>query len=292
MKVIKTIEEMSQFNRRNTTATIGFVPTMGFLHEGHLSLAREAKNKNDVLVMSIFVNPLQFGPNEDFKRYPRNEERDVRLAEKVGVDVLFMPSLEEMYPVKSIIQMEMIGRVDVLCGASRPGHFDGVITVLTKFFHIVKPTNVYFGLKDAQQIAVVDALITDLNFPITLIGLPTKREVDGLAMSSRNVYLSNSERKEATVLYKSLQKAKSLIEKGIVEKKLIIDEIRQMINDNTSGKIDYVSIFSYPNLEEVQQIDEQVIIAVAVYFKQARLIDNIIISNNGNQMEIFTRGEA
>src|SRR5690625_201396 len=195
MEIIRSIQIMQKISRKHRYQNIGFVPTMGYLHEGHLSLVRQAKEENDILIMSIFVNPLQFGPNEDFDRYPRDEVRDIELAKKVGVDYLFLPDVDEMYPNELAIEMKIKDRVDVLCGASRPGHFDGVITVLTKLFHIVQPTHAYFGLKDAQQIAVVDTLINDLNFPITLIGVKTKREKDGLALSSRNVYLSDMERK-------------------------------------------------------------------------------------------------
>src|SRR5690625_483772 len=246
MQIIKTIAEMKEIIQNKLSFTIGFVPTMGYLHEGHLSLAREAKKENDLLVMSIFVNPLQFGPNEDFDQYPRDKKRDFKLAKEIGTDILFIPSVEEMYPTKSAIQMSILDRANVLCGASRIGHFDGVITVLTKLFHIVQPTKAYFGLKDAQQIAVIDALVTDLNFPITLVGLPTKREADGLAMSSRNVYLSDKEREEAVILYESLQKAKELIKIG-TEYGKIIQVVKNIIKEKTtSAKIDYVSIFNYP----------------------------------------------
>ena len=291
MQIIKTIAEMKETIQNKLPSTIGFVPTMGFLHEGHLSLAKEAKKENDLLVMSIFVNPLQFGPNEDFDQYPRDEKRDIQLAKEIGTDILFIPSVEEMYPTKSAIQMTILDRTNVLCGESRPGHFDGVITVLTKLFHIIQPTKAYFGLKDAQQIAVIDALIIDLNFPINLVGLPTKRERNGLAMSSRNVYLSNKEREEAVILYESLQKAKELIKIGTTfekVKKVVENSIKEKI---TSAKIDYISIFSYPYLKKVNKTDN-IIIAVAVYFEKARLIDNIILNQNGTQLKRFTRGEA
>src|SRR5690625_4869099 len=291
MQIIKTIAEMKETIQNKLPSTIGFVPTMGYLHEGHLSLAKEAKKENDLLVMSIFVNPLQFGPNEDFDQYPRDEKRDIQLAKEIGTDILFIPSVEEMYPRKSAIQMTILDRTNVLCGESRPGHFDGVITVLTKLFHIIQPTKAYFGLKDAQQIAVIDALIIDLNFPINLVGLPTKRERNGLAMSSRNVYLSNKEREEAVILYESLQKAKELIKIGTTfekVKKVVENSIKEKI---TSAKIDYISIFSYPYLKKVNKTDN-IIIAVAVYFEKARLIDNIILNQNGTQLKRFTRGEA
>lgn len=214
MKVIRTIKEMKQLCKQYKEKQIGFVPTMGFLHDGHLSLMREATQENDLVVSSIFVNPLQFGPNDDYETYPRDEDRDTLLAEQAGVDILFIPAPSEMYPTPMMIKMGIEKRTNVLCGRSRPGHFNGVLTVLTKLFHIIFPDKVYFGLKDAQQVAVVDALIEDLNFSTELIGMPTVREADGLAKSSRNVNLKEDERKEAVWIYKSLQKGHQLIQNG------------------------------------------------------------------------------
>lgn len=283
MKVIRTIKEIKQLLERykKDQKQIGLVPTMGFLHEGHLSLMREAKKDNDIVMASIFVNPLQFGPNEDYEQYPRDEEKDSLLAEEVGVDVLFIPSVKEMYPKTMTIKMGIESRTDVLCGRSRPGHFDGVLTVLTKLFHIMEPDKVYFGLKDAQQVAVVDALIKDLNFPIELVGMPTVRETDGLAKSSRNVNLNEKERNEAVWLYQSLQKGYERIVRGEKDPNEIIQEVKRSLEGNTSGKIDYIELKSYPELETVVTLDQSIILAVAVYFDKARLIDNLLIDENG-----------
>ncbi|MUK87551.1 pantoate--beta-alanine ligase [Ornithinibacillus sp. L9] len=289
MKVIRSIEEMKQSSKffQEEKKQIGFVPTMGFLHEGHLNLMREAKKENDVVVASIFVNPLQFGPNEDYEKYPRDEQADTRRAEKVGVDVLFIPSVDEMYPNPMLIQMGIKERVDVLCGSSRPGHFDGVLTVLTKLFHVVRPDSAYFGLKDAQQVAVVDALIRDLNFSVNIVGLPTVREEDGLAKSSRNVNLSEQERKEAIWIYKGLQAGRELMLTGETDPDQIIREVTKSIEAHISGEIDYVELLSYPSLKPVTSINQQVILATAVYYKQARLIDNLLLDKNGDIIERF-----
>ena len=285
MKIIRTIKEMKEQVKEHKNQTIGFVPTMGFLHEGHLSLAKKAKKENDLVVMSIFVNPLQFGPNEDFDEYPRDEQKDQVTAEEHGVDILFIPSVTEMYPKKMGIKLIVEQGTDVLCGRSRPGHFDGVGTVLTKLFHIVQPTNAYFGLKDAQQFAVVHRLIEQLNFPLQLVGLPTIREADGLAKSSRNVYLSPNERQEATALYQSLQYAQNRIVDGMKNPDIIITEVKKLLHEKTSGTIDYVELLSYPTLSKVTTINEQIIIAVAVQFNQARLIDNILLLPDGTRID-------
>lgn len=285
MKIIRTINEMKQIVNEANNKTIGFVPTMGFLHEGHLSLVKEAKKENDFVVTSIFVNPLQFGPNEDFDEYPRDEEQDANHAEQAGVDVLFIPAMEEMYPKKMGIKIIVEEGTDVLCGRSRPGHFDGVGTVLTKLFHIVQPNNTYFGLKDAQQYAVVHHLIEQLNFPVKINGLPTVREQDGLAKSSRNVYLSDIERQEAIFLYESLQYAQKRVVDGIENPDIIIKEVTNMLQEKTSGKIDYVELLSYPALQQISTITEPIIIAIAVQFTQARLIDNILLQPNGTKID-------
>lgn len=257
--------------------TIGFVPTMGYLHEGHVALIKKAREENDIVALSVFVNPLQFGPNEDFARYPRDIERDERIAKENGVDVFFCPSVEEMYPCPLSVQVVVKERVDVLCGKSRPGHFDGVATVLTKLFHIVMPTRAYFGMKDAQQVAVVDGLIRDFHFPIELVAVPTVREEDGLAKSSRNVYLSPEERKEAPALYQALQRAKQAIENGERHPETVCALVKDYIQANTSAEIDYVEIYAYPELKPLEKLRGKVIIAVAVRFANARLIDNIVM---------------
>lgn len=281
MIIIQEVKEMK--NKINTIngKQIGFVPTMGYFHEGHLTLMQQAKKDNDIVIASIFVNPLQFGANEDYDKYPRDSKRDITLAEKNGVDILFMPSVSDIYPNKMTVTLAINDRASVLCGRSRPGHFEGVITVLTKLFHIVQPTRTYFGLKDAQQVAVVDALITDLHFPIELVGLPTIREEDGLAKSSRNVNLSKVERKEAPALYKALMYGQKLVVDGEKNPVTIVKEIKALIQKETSGQIDYVEIRSYPTLKPISVIDKRVILAVAVQFKQARLIDNIIFDRDG-----------
>ncbi|MEI3610765.1 pantoate--beta-alanine ligase [Pseudogracilibacillus sp. SO30301A] len=281
MKIIRSVQMMMK-EVANVNKKIGFVPTMGFLHAGHLSLVKEAKQENDIVVMSIFVNPLQFGPNEDFERYPRDEQQDAKVAEQHGVDILFLPTVDDMYPDELGIKMTINQGTDVLCGRSRPGHFDGVITVLTKLFHIVQPNHAYFGLKDAQQFAVVNTLVTQLDFPVQIVGLPTIREGDGLAKSSRNVYLSKIERKEAKSLYLGLKLGQKLIVDGIKNPATIIKEVKKFISINSSGKIDYIELLSFPNLKSITTINQQVILAVAVNFSNARLIDNVILNEEGS----------
>jgi|SRR5690625_3994884 len=290
MKIIRSVQTIMQEIKNMRDKTIGFVPTMGYLHDGHLSLVKEAKKENDLVVMSIFVNPLQFGPNEDFERYPRDEKKDAQIAEETGVDILFLPTVQEMYPEKLGIKMTIQQQTNVLCGRSRPGHFDGVITVLTKLFHMIQPTKSYFGLKDAQQFAVVHTLIKQLNFPVQLVGLPTVREKDGLAKSSRNVFLSEAERIEATSIYASLMHGRKLIVDGIRNPDTIIREVKKYLQQTTSGKIDYVELLSFPELDTVSAIDKQIIIAVAVYFEKARLIDNIILNVDGSIVKRMDKG--
>jgi pantoate--beta-alanine ligase len=279
MRVITSIKDMQTeiIKLKAQSKSIGFVPTMGFLHEGHLTLLKRARKENDIVVLSIFVNPLQFGPNEDFSTYPRDLDRDQSLADCEGVDFLFYPSVEEMYHHSSSVRVIVQERMDVLCGKSRPGHFDGVATVLTKLFNIVMPTRAYFGIKDAQQVAVVEGLISDFNFPIELIAVDIVREEDGLAKSSRNVNLQPEERAEAVILYKSLNAAKKAIEDGVRDPQAIKDQVSDMIRSETHGQIDYVEIYSYPQLTEIKNIEGTCIIALAVKFSKVRLIDNIIL---------------
>lgn len=284
MKIIRTVTEMQQTVLQYSGNSVGFVPTMGYLHEGHTSLIHQAKKENDLVVVSIFVNPLQFGPNEDFDEYPRDEEKDIATAKANSVDILFIPSVSDMYPEEMGINLTIVKGTNVLCGRSRPGHFDGVGIVLTKLFHIVQPTQAYFGLKDAQQYAVVHTLVRQLNFPLTVIGLPTVRENNGLAKSSRNVYLSDKERQEATSLNKSLQYAQQLVMEGCKSPNIIIDEVKYLLQNETSGIIDYVEILRYPTLDKTTFVDNQIIIAIAVQFKQARLIDNILLHPDGTKI--------
>lgn len=279
MKVITTIKDMqTEINRHKVQSkSIGFVPTMGFLHEGHLTLLNRARQENDIVVLSIFVNPLQFGPTEDYSTYPRDFERDRALAECEKIDYLFYPSVEEMYPHPSSVRVLVQDRTDVLCGKSRPGHFDGVATVITKFFNILMPTRAYFGKKDAQQVAVIEGLIKDLNFPIELIPVDIVREEDGLAKSSRNVYLSSDDRKQAIVLNKSLIVAKRAIADGERNPSKLISLISEIVTAESNGTIDYIELFSYPQLKPMENLEGTIIIALAVKFTKVRLIDNIII---------------
>ncbi|MBH9967735.1 pantoate--beta-alanine ligase [Bacillus sp. V3] len=282
MKIITSMNILRQEiqKHKDSVGSIGFVPTMGFLHEGHLTLADEARKQNEVVVMSIFVNPLQFGPDEDFDRYPRDIDRDRELAENAGVDILFIPDAKEMYPDELSVTMTVHKRIDVLCGKKREGHFDGVVTILAKLFHLVQPSRAYFGLKDAQQIAVVEGMVEDYFFPVEIVRVPTVREEDGLAKSSRNVYLSESERKEAPVLYKSLKEAAQMIESGKMSVDAVVLKVRDILQNETSGKVEYVEAYSFPQLSPVDDLTGEVIIAVAVQFEKARLIDNIIILLN------------
>ncbi|WP_368985226.1 pantoate--beta-alanine ligase [Caldifermentibacillus hisashii] len=283
MKIIRTVEEMSNISGQclQNNQTIGFVPTMGYLHEGHLTLMRRAKEENNIVVASVFVNPLQFGPNEDYDAYPRDLQRDERLAKSVGVDYLFCPTVQEMYPDEMTVEIKVKKRIDVLCGRKRVGHFDGVATVLVKLFSIIRPHHVYLGLKDAQQVAVVDGLIKDLNLPITLRPVETVREEDGLAKSSRNVNLTEAERQEAPFLYQSLVEAKERIFAGERDPDVIIAGIKQFLQNKVNGKIDYVEIYSYPELKPQTRLTGKIIIAIAVQFSKARLIDNIILELKG-----------
>ncbi len=282
MNVLTTIAQLRQavLDTKNQQQTIGLVPTMGYLHEGHLTLAENAKRENDVVVMSIFVNPTQFGPNEDFESYPRDLARDTKLAESVGVDYIFAPAVEEMYPQDGGIRIRAGRQAALLCGASRPGHFDGVLQVVAKLFNLVQPDRAYFGQKDAQQVAIIQTMVRDYNFPIELRIVPIVREVDGLAKSSRNVYLTETDRAQAPAIQQALQLAKrELQETQDVEKALAL--ATKLIEDNTDGKIDYLSILSYPDLNEVTATTEQILIAAAVYMGNTRLIDNLIFSLKG-----------
>lgn len=279
MKVITTIKEMQTEikQQKSEGKSIGFVPTMGYLHEGHLTLIKQARQENDIVVLSIFVNPLQFGPTEDFSTYPRDFERDRALAECEHVDYIFHPTVKEMYPTEPSVKVIVQARTDVLCGKSRPGHFDGVATVVSKLFHIVMPTRAYFGKKDAQQVAVIEGLVSDLNFPLEVVAVDIVREEDGLAKSSRNVNLLPEERKQAVVLYKSLQEAKKAIDQGERNPNSLIILMNEMIMSNSSGVVDYAEIYSYPQLKPLEKLEGRIIIALAVKFTKVRLIDNLIL---------------
>jgi pantoate--beta-alanine ligase len=283
MEVIHSIADLRSLirdYRRKHDQTVGFVPTMGYLHEGHASLLRKAREQSGLVVLSIFVNPLQFGPGEDFERYPRNTERDLQLAEAAGVDLVFMPTVSEMYPTPTRTTVSVTGLTSRLCGASRPGHFDGVATVVSKLFHIVQPDKAFFGLKDAQQVAVIEQMVQDLNLGIEIVPCPILRETDGLAMSSRNVYLSEEERKQALVLSESLKQAKAFVESHT---NFTPHELESLVSRHITtapvAVIDYVEVLAYPSLEpfENSHHTDSIIIALAVKFGKTRLIDNLIL---------------
>ena len=282
MNVVHTIAELRSIIAATKTAgkTIGLVPTMGYLHEGHLTLASNARKENDLVVMSIFVNPTQFGPNEDFESYPRDLPRDTALAESAGVDIIFAPSVEEMYPTDGGIYIRAGRQAEILCGATRPGHFDGVLQVVAKLFNLVQPTRAYFGQKDAQQVAIIQTMVRDYNFPLEMQIVPIVREEDGLAKSSRNVYLTEQERKEAPAIHAALRLAQQeVVSSGNVAQAIAIAS--KHIEDYTSGRIDYLQLLSYPDLAQVNEHTEQVLLAVAVYIGKTRLIDNLIFSLKG-----------
>ncbi|BAF58402.1 panthothenate synthetase [Pelotomaculum thermopropionicum SI] len=279
MLVCNTISEIRAFVReaRSKGRSIGFVPTMGYLHEGHLELMRRAKERCDTVVISIFVNPTQFGPNEDYDRYPRDLERDARLAGQVGVDAIFNPSVEEMYPAGYCTYVDVERLTGKLCGLSRPGHFRGVCTVVTKLFNIVKPDYAFFGQKDAQQALVIKRMAADLNMDLEVITVPTVREADGLAMSSRNVYLDPEQRRAALVLSRSLEKAGEAFRAGERDASKLRQMVLDMIKAEPLANIDYVEIYSYPELEPLDQINGPALLALAVKIGQTRLIDNAIL---------------
>jgi pantoate--beta-alanine ligase len=264
---------------------IGFVPTMGFLHAGHASLLRTAREQCECVVLSIFVNPLQFGENEDFDRYPRDSERDLAVAVEAGADIVFMPQQHEMYPRPMKTKVTVAGISDVLCGASRPGHFDGVATVVMKLFHIVQPNKAFFGLKDAQQVAVIAQMAQDMNLPLEIVPCPIVREADGLAMSSRNVYLNPEQRKQAVILSETLAKAEDWLQQARADEttpQALRERLAQQIATAPLASIDYVEILRFPSFQPVQnwqdhEAEEQLIVALAVKFGQTRLIDNRII---------------
>ena len=280
-KVITTIQEMQKLTTRLRLEgkSIGFVPTMGALHEGHLSMMRQSIEYNDITVISVFVNPLQFGPNEDFDAYPRQIDQDVAAAQKIGVDYVFYPSVEEMYPHSLEITLNVGRLASVLEGAKRPGHFEGVVTVVNKLFNIVQPHVAYFGKKDAQQLAIIEQMVKEMNHPIVIQGVDIVRERDGLARSSRNVYLTEDERQQAPHLYKSLQLANALYKDGERQSDIIIEKVTEYLKTHTDGAIEEVAVYSYPELVQQTRITGQIFISLAVKFSKARLIDNIIIGD-------------
>jgi len=279
MKIVTKIAEMQSLadDLRKEGKKIGFVPTMGFLHDGHLSLMNKAREECDVVVASIFVNPTQFGPQEDFDRYPRDAEGDRKKCESAGVDVLFMPDAGEMYPEKPSVFVTVEGISDVLEGAVRPGHFRGVATVVAKLFNIAKPHRAYFGQKDYQQCAVIKRMVNGLNLDVEVITLPTKREADGLAMSSRNSYLGADERRAAAVLNRSLTAARDLFLAGVKEPEKLKNKIRAVIAGEPAITIDYVEIADPENLTSLAEIERTMVILIAVRLGRTRLIDNLLL---------------
>ncbi|MDD6990024.1 pantoate--beta-alanine ligase [Ruminococcus sp.] len=273
---IKDVRERVNAWKREGLA-VGFVPTMGYLHEGHKSLMQAARANNDKVVVSVFVNPMQFGPNEDLESYPRDFEKDSALCESVGVDLIFHPDPEEMYADGFCSYVDMNGLTTELCGKSRPIHFRGVQTVVLKLFNIVKPDRAYFGQKDAQQLAVIKRMVKDLNVDTEIIGCPIVREADGLAKSSRNTYLNPDERKAALILSRSLKLGRKLIENGETDAKAVIKAITDSINTEPLAKIDYVDVVDFDTITPVDKIGKSVLVAIAVYIGKTRLIDNFII---------------
>ena len=290
MKIINEIDKMRVYSRimKKDSKSIGFVPTMGYLHDGHVSLIKNARKQNDIVVLSIFVNPIQFAPGEDYEKYPRNAAKDEEIAKGEGVDVIFYPNKEDMYPNGYSTYVEVENLSEGLCGLSRPGHFKGVSTVVMKLFQIVKPDIAYFGQKDAQQAIVIKKMVNDLNMDIIIKVLPIVREPDGLAMSSRNEYLNKKERESATVLYQALKKAEGLFSGGERNAKKIIDSIQGLIKQDliktiNTAKIDYIKAVDMNSLEDIDEIKNEALITLAVSIGKTRLIDNIIVGAQNDQ---------
>ena len=279
MRLISHISEMQSWSERERCAgkRLVLVPTMGSLHEGHLSLVREGRERGDLLVVSLFVNPKQFAPDEDYKNYPRDLERDRNLLEEEEVDVLFHPSVEEVYPEahQAHVEVEKLGQF--LCGAFRPGHFRGVATVVAKLFNIVRPHVALFGLKDYQQFQIIRRMVEDLNLDIEIVGHPIVREKDGLAMSSRNAYLGEQERQAALCLYRSLRKAESLVHNGERESGRILSAVRGEVEKEALARLEYASLCDPSTLEELKDVRDKALLALAVWIGKARLIDNTIL---------------
>lgn len=278
MKIINNIKEIRKQVKdwKNDGLSIALVPTMGYLHEGHESLIKKASEYNDKVIVSIFVNPMQFGINEDLSTYPRNIDRDSDICEKNGASLIFNSSVEEMYTDGFSTFVDLNNLTSGLCGKSRPTHFRGVCTVVSKLFNIVNPDKAYFGQKDAQQLSIIKQMVTDLNFDIEIVSCPIVREADGLAKSSRNTYLSKEERQASTIINKSLKKAKTLIKSGERDSKNVIDFIKNEINKEPLAKIDYISIVDNNTIKNIKTIEDGSLIAVAVFIGNTRLIDNFI----------------
>lgn len=280
MKVYKNKEllrrDIERLKRRGDI--VGLVPTMGFLHKGHLSLIKRARRDSDCVVVSIFVNPTQFGPKEDFKDYPRDLKKDLTVCKRSGVDMVFVPGVRSMYPEGFSTYVNVEGLTEGLCGAKRPGHFRGVTTVVAKLFNIVSPDIAYFGQKDAQQVIVIKRMVEDLDMPVKIRVMPIVREKDGLAMSSRNIYLGRDSRKQAVSLYKSLRMARGLYKKGERDSKKIISRMRNLILREKDAEIDYIAIVDPETLMDVKKISGKTLVALAVRIGKTRLIDNVILN--------------
>jgi pantoate--beta-alanine ligase len=282
MKNLEQINQIAQMPKKareihKTGKTIGLVPTMGYFHQGHLSLMKAAKEETDHVIVSLFVNPTQFGPSEDFDRYPRDLKRDMELAKQTGVDTIFCPTIDEMYPSGFLTQVKVENLGDMLCGASRPGHFQGVTTVVSKLFNIISPDFAYFGQKDAQQTIIIKKMVEDLNFHINIRVLPIVREKDGLAMSSRNIYLSERERKAALCIYSAIQQAEKIFNKGERETNPLINQAKDIINDEPLAKLEYLVICHIKDLSPLEKIEDKALMALAVRIGKTRLIDNTIL---------------
>lgn len=280
LEVVTTVSEVRARVARAPQAgnSIGLVPTMGALHEGHLSLMRRARSECGYVVVSIFVNPTQFPPGEDFERYPRDPEADVEKARQVGVDLIFAPPTSEIYPPGDCTFVEITGPlVECLCGPHRPGHFRGVATVCARLFNIVRPDRAYFGEKDYQQLLVIKQMARDLHFPLEIVPVPTVREPDGLAMSSRNTYLSSEKRKAATVLYRALSEAKRRFEGGQRDAAALVAAVREIIEAEPLVRLQYAELRDAETLAELRHVDRRAVLAIAVFLGQARLIDNVML---------------
>ncbi|MCR4564460.1 MAG: pantoate--beta-alanine ligase [Bacteroidales bacterium] len=280
MRVVKTIKEVREQVGawKKEGLSIGFVPTMGYLHEGHQSLIRKSAEQNDRTVVSVFVNPIQFGPNEDLEAYPRDLERDKAAVEEAGGDLIFNPEPSEMYPNHFTSFIDTTETTELLCGAVRPIHFRGVCTVVGKLFNIVLPDRAYFGQKDAQQLATIRRFVRDLNFPVEVIACPIVRESDGLAKSSRNTYLNPAERQAAVILSKSLNLGREAIEQGERDAKKVIAVITASLQSEPLARIDYVEVVDFENIQRVERIAGETLVAIAVYIGKTRLIDNFVIT--------------
>ena len=280
MKVVGTIKEVRELvkNWKKDVETVGFVPTMGYLHEGHGSLITKAREDNDKVVVSIFVNPMQFGPTEDLDSYPRDLEKDSRFCESLGVDLIFHPEPEEMYHEDFSSYVDMSVLTEELCGLSRPVHFRGVCTVVNKLFNIVQPDNAYFGEKDAQQLAIIKHMVQDLNMDVNVVGCPIVREEDGLAKSSRNTYLSAEERKAALILSKTVALGKKLVAEGETDADVLVAKMKANIETEPLAKIDYVKAVNGLTMQQQKEIKAPMLVAMAVYIGKTRLIDNFILA--------------